>query len=90
MSRRVLRKHNRLIVPEEMLEFFMSAGPIAPSADHFIFAGLCQLDGPTAPIPLVLAQVDETVACKRSKCLTERGSLHDQDLSQLTNGWWIG
>ena len=33
-----------------MLEFFMSAGPIASSADHFFFAGFCQLDGPTAPI----------------------------------------
>src|SRR3984957_2135086 len=83
-----LAQGNQLIVPEEMLEFFMSAGPIAPSADHFIFAGLCQGDGPTAPVPLISAQVDETVACKRSERLTERGPLHGQDLSQLTNGWW--
>jgi hypothetical protein len=82
-------QESQLTVPEEMLEFFMSTGPIAPSADHFVFTGFCQLDGPTAPIALVMAQVDQPVARKRSKCLAERRSLHGQDLSQLTNGWRI-
>src|SRR5215831_12700253 len=71
-----LSQDSQFIVSEEMFEFFMSAGPIASSADHFFFAGFCQPDGTTAPIALVMAQVDETVACKRSKCLAERRSLH--------------
>ena len=39
---------------------------------------------------LVLAQVDETVTRKRSKCLAEGRPFNGQDLSQLTNGWWVG
>src|ERR1700722_18667511 len=48
-----LAQDHQLIVPEEMLEFFMRAGPIVPSADRFIFAGLWQRDGPPAPVPLI-------------------------------------
>ncbi len=85
-----LAQENQFTIPEEMFEFFMSLGPIAPSAEHFISTGFRQLDGPTAPIVLVMAQVDEPVACKRSKGLAEGRSLHGQDLSQLANGWRIG
>src|SRR5262249_19801368 len=85
-----LAQDNQLIVSEKLLELFVSGCPIASSADHFILAGFRQPDGPTAPVALVMTEVDETVAFKRSKCLAKRGSLHDQDLGQFTNGWRIG